>query len=303
MTATASVLASDLCGGDPVRAGDEFGDLDRQLTVAQERLLQSGRMASIGQIAAGVAHEINSPIDCIVSNLGALERYLFDLSRVSATCDSCEPRLADAQACQSLGASRRDIDPDCLKGNIPTLLAETREGIERVRKVVQDLKDLSHLDTHSERERTDLDKGIDSTLNVVSNEIKHQAEAVNPYGSHPLARCLASQLNQVCLNLPVNAAHAIRREHGTSIVRTGGRNAEVWFEFEGDVCGIASEHLPRILDPFFTARPVAMGAGLGLSLSYGIVKEHVGRIDVDSQVGRGTPLRVALPMNPVKTTS
>jgi two-component system NtrC family sensor kinase len=303
VTAAASARSPDPSVGDVVLANEDLGELNRQLTAAQDQLVQSEKMASIGQLAAGVAHEINNPIGYIFSNFGTLERYLVDLFKVLAAYETCESRLVDPQARHSLAALRRDIDLDYLKGDIPTLLAETREGIERVRKIVQDLKDFSHVDTHREWEWTDLHKGIDSTLNIVSNEIKYKADVVKQYGSLPPVRCLASELNQVFLNLLVNAAHAIRRERGTIIVRTGSSDAEVWVEIEDDGSGIASEHLPRIFDPFFTTKPVGKGTGLGLSLSYGIVKKHTGRIDVDSEVGRGTRFRVTLPVDPVAATS
>ncbi len=298
MTAAAPCGTTDLSLGELVRANEELTELNRQLTAAQDQLVQSEKMASIGQLAAGVAHEINNPIGYIFSNFGTLERYLLDLFKVLAAYEACEPRLPDAQARQSLAALRREIDLDYLKGDIPTLLAETREGIERVRKIVQDLKDFSHVDAHREWEWSDLHKGIDSTLNIVNNEIKYKADVVKQYGSLPLVRCLASELNQVFLNLLVNAAHAIAHERGTIVVRTGSAGAEVWVEVEDDGCGIAPEHLQRIFDPFFTTKPVGKGTGIGLSLSYGIVKKHAGRIDVDSKVGRGTRFRVTLPVDP-----
>jgi two-component system, NtrC family, sensor kinase len=298
VTAAASCGTTDLSFGELVRANEELTELNRQLTAAQDQLVQSEKMASIGQLAAGVAHEINNPIGYIFSNFGTLERYLLDLFKVLAAYEACEPRLPDAQARQSLAALRREIDLDYLKGDIPTLLAETREGIERVRKIVQDLKDFSHVDAHREWEWSDLHKGIDSTLNIVNNEIKYKADVVKQYGSLPLVRCLASELNQVFLNLLVNAAHAIAHERGTIVVRTGSTDAEVWVEVEDDGCGIAPEHLQRIFDPFFTTKPVGKGTGIGLSLSYGIVKKHAGRIDVDSKIGRGTRFRVTLPVDP-----
>ncbi len=303
MNSTAPSHGTDMTVGDLVRANEDLTELNRQLTAAQDQLVQSEKMASIGQLAAGVAHEINNPIGYIFSNFGSLERYITDLFKVLAAYESCEQRIPDEQARESLAALRRHIDLDYLKGDIPTLMSETREGIERVRKIVQDLKDFSHVDARREWEWADLHKGIDSTLNIVSNEIKYMADVVKQYGSLPPVRCLASELNQVFLNLLVNAAHAIRRERGTIVVRTGACEAEVWIEIEDDGCGIAGEQLPRIFDPFFTTKPVGQGTGLGLSLSYGIVRKHAGRIDVDSEVGRGTRFRVTLPVDPAATVS
>ena len=302
MTDAASSSVDAPTVGDLVRANEELTKLNRQLTAAQDQLVQAEKMASIGQLAAGVAHEINNPIGYIFSNFGTLERYLVDLFKVLAAYESCEPQLADPEARRLLAALRHDTELDYLKADIPTLLAETREGIERVRKIVQDLKDFSHVDAHREWEWADLHKGIESSLNIVSNEIKYKADVVKQYGALPLVRCVASELNQVFLNLLVNAAHAITRERGTIIVRTGISGAEVWVEVEDDGCGISAEHVARVFDPFFTTKPVGKGTGLGLSLSYGIVKKHAGRIDVDTERGRGTRFRVTLPVDQATPT-
>jgi len=169
-----------------------------------------------------------------------------------------------------------------------------------VRKIVQDLKDFSHVDARKEWEWTDLHKGLDSTLNFVHNEIKYKAEVVKEYGGLPEVQCLASELNQVFMNLLVNAAHAIDKARGTIWIRTGtakaGDRDSVWVEIQDDGCGIAEENLSRIFDPFFTTKPVGKGTGLGLSLSYGIVKKHGGRLEVDSQPGRGSRFRLTIPV-------
>lgn len=287
---------SDAEVDDLVRVNAELTELNRQLGATQDQLVQSEKLASIGQLAAGVAHEINNPIGFIFSNLGTLDRYLGDLFKVLAAYEACEPKVGDAQARQSLALLRREVELDYLKEDVPTLMAETRDGIERVRKIVQDLKDFSHVDANRDWEWTDLHKGIDSTLNIVNNEIKYKAEVVRQYGELPLVRCLASELNQVFMNLLVNAAHAITRERGTITVRTASGDGKVWVEIEDDGSGITPENLQRIFDPFFTTKPVGKGTGLGLSLAYGIVKKHGGLIEVTSELGRGTRFRVTLPI-------
>jgi signal transduction histidine kinase len=296
VNATPASRWSDADVDDLVRANAELTELNRQLGATQDQLVQSEKMASIGQLAAGVAHEINNPIGFILSNIGTLDRYLGDLFKVLAAYEACEPCLGDARARQSLAQLRRDIELDYLKEDVPTLMTETLDGIERVRKIVQDLKDFSHVDANRDWEWADLHKGIDSTLNIVNNEIKYKAEVIKQYGALPLVRCLASELNQVFMNLLVNAAHAITRERGTIIVRTGSGDSKVWVEIEDDGCGIAQENLQRIFDPFFTTKPVGKGTGLGLSLAYGIVRKHGGIIDLTSEPGRGTCFRVTLPI-------
>ncbi|MDP1534244.1 MAG: ATP-binding protein, partial [Rubrivivax sp.] len=178
---------------------------------------------------------------------------------------------------------------------------ETQEGIARVRKIVQDLKDFSHVDARRQWEWVNLHKGIDSTLNIVNHEIKYKASVVKQYGELPEVHCLPSELNQVFLNLLVNAAHAITKERGVITIRTGTAADQVWIEVEDDGCGINADNLKRVFDPFFTTKPIGKGTGLGLSLSYGIVKKHGGRIEVDSELGRGTRFKVWLPIEPAET--
>jgi signal transduction histidine kinase len=161
---------------------------------------------------------------------------------------------------------------------------------------VQDLKDFSRVDARQEWEWANLHKGIDSTLNIVNNEIKYKADVIKDYANLPDIECLPSELNQVFMNLLVNAAHAIESERGTITIRTGVTDGHVTVEIADTGTGIAVENLQRIFDPFFTTKPVGKGTGLGLSLAYGIVKKHHGQIEVESQLGRGTTFRLSLPI-------
>jgi two-component system, NtrC family, sensor kinase len=176
-------------------------------------------------------------------------------------------------------------------------MRESCEGIGRVRQIVQDLKDFSRIDAGQEWLWADLHKGIDSTLNIATSEVRYKADVVKAYGEIPQIRCLPSQINQVVMNLVVNAAHAMGTKRGQITIRTGSAGDQVWFEVADDGCGIPPENLSRIFDPFFTTKPVGQGTGLGLSLSYGIVQKHGGRIEVDSTPGRGTCFRVTLPVS------
>ena len=265
---------------------------------AQDKLLQSEKLASIGQLAAGVAHEINNPIGYIFSNFGTLERYLDDLFEMLAGYEAAESQLAGTPIAATLQALRERIELDYLKEDIPTLMAQSKEGITRVRKIVQDLKDFSRVDAHQEWSWANLHDGIDSTLNIVNNEVKYKAEVVKTYGELPAVYCLASELNQVFMNLLVNAAHAITAERGLITVHTGleASGSMVYIEVTDNGAGIAKENLSRIFDPFFTTKPVGKGTGLGLSLSYGIVAKHQGQLDVRSELGRGTTFRITLPV-------
>ncbi|WP_156373332.1 ATP-binding protein [Pseudorhodoferax sp. Leaf267] len=278
------------------RANQSLRALNESLRNAQAQLLQSERLASIGQLAAGVAHEINNPIGYVFSNFGTLEGYLARLVEMLEAYEQAEPALAGSDIAVRLAALRGRVELDYLKQDIPLLMAESKEGLSRVRKIVQDLKDFSRVDTQQEWVWASLHQGIDSTLNIVANEIKYRADVRREYGDLPDIECLPSELNQVFMNLLVNAAHAIGPERGLIVVRSGDAGSEVWVEVEDNGSGIAPEQLARIFDPFFTTKPVGRGTGLGLSLAYGIVHKHHGRIDVRSEPGRGSCFRVTLPV-------
>jgi two-component system, NtrC family, sensor kinase len=281
---------------DLMQANEELKEANQRLSDAQAKLVQSEKLASIGQLAAGVAHEINNPIGYIFSNFGSLERYVGQLFQMLALYEDAEKFLGDPGAAAQIKALREEIELDFLKQDIPSLMSESREGIDRVRKIVQDLKDFSRVDARLEWEWANIHKGIDSTLNIVNNEIKYKADVIKEFGNLPEIECLPSEINQVFMNLLVNAAHAIDKERGTIAIRTGVAAEEVWITVEDDGTGISAEDLPRIFDPFFTTKPVGKGTGLGLSLSYGIVKKHNGRIEVESTRGRGTRFTVSLPI-------
>jgi len=174
------------------------------------------------------------------------------------------------------------------------LVSQSRDGLDRVRRIVQDLKDFAHAG-EAHWQRADLVRGLESTLNVVRNEIKYKAEVVKRCESLPDVECVPSQLNQVFMNLLVNAAQAIP-DRGTITIACGTRDDEVWIEVQDTGCGMAPEVARRIFDPFFTTKPVGQGTGLGLSVSYSIVKRHGGRIEVESTPGEGTTFRVWMPI-------
>ena len=271
----------------------EQQELNEKLESAQSQLLQSEKMASIGQLAAGVAHEINNPVGFVNSNLGTLEKYMADLFRVIAAYEAAESKFG-GEHCPEVADVRKSVDLPYLMEDIPSLVKESRDGLARVKRIIQDLKDFSHVD-ESSWQFADLEKGMDSTLNVVWNEIKYKAEVVKEYAGLPQVECMPSQINQVFMNLLVNAAQAIEGQ-GTITIRSGVAGEEAWLEVADTGKGIAPQHLGRIFDPFFTTKPVGKGTGLGLSLSYGIVQKHGGRIEVSSEVGKGTAMRVWLPL-------
>ncbi len=270
--------------------------LNTRLEDAHLQLLQSEKMASIGQLAAGVAHEINNPVGYVFSNIGSLEKYLHDFMRMLEAYEKAEAGLPEAARAE-LQRVRAEVDLSFLRRDVLSLLAESREGLNRVRKIVQDLKDFSRVGSADEWQWADVHAGLDSTLNIVWNELKYKTTVERRYGELPQVHCLPSQINQVFMNLLVNAAHAIEVK-GVVTVRTGREGEEVWIEVEDTGAGIPPENLKRIFDPFFTTKPVGKGTGLGLSVSYSIVQKHRGRIEVKSEVGRGSTFRVWLPIDP-----
>ncbi|CAJ0686168.1 Adaptive-response sensory-kinase SasA [Ralstonia mannitolilytica] len=288
----------------------QLSALNEELAQAHQQLLQSEKLAAIGQLAAGIAHEINNPVGFVLSNLNSLQRYmgtLLDYAQgmeqlITQAAPSLEPQLAALAQAADIGYLAEDA---------PALVAESKEGLARVRDIVVDLRDFSRVDSKHQWAQVDIHRCIESTLNIVHNEIKYQADLVREYSELPPVMCIPSQINQVVLNLVVNAAQAYAKKaesggaRGVIAVRTGcdaldpseaDAKASVWFEVADAGCGIPPENLKRIFDPFFTTKPVGKGTGLGLSVTYGIVQAHGGRIDVSSAVGKGTTFRVTLPL-------
>lgn len=284
------------------RLNDDLKSVNGRLEDAHNQLLQSEKMASMGQLAAGVAHEINNPVGYINSNLTALQKYILDLMRL-VDCYVEAEHLLPAESAESASIRRikSEVELDFLRQDLNDLMRESQEGVERVRKIVQDLKEFSHVDS-SEWQVADLHRGLESTLNIVHNEIKYKAEIVKEYGDMPEVECIPSQINQVFLNLLVNAAQAIEKR-GVITLRTGTTGGEIWIEVKDTGKGISPHHLNRIFEPFFTTKEVGKGTGLGLSLSWNIVQRHGGRLEVQSTAGEGSTFRLTLPIHANKAAT
>ncbi|KVH44861.1 histidine kinase [Burkholderia diffusa] len=272
---------------------DEQRRLLRALEETHVQLLQSEKLASIGQLAAGVAHEINNPIGFISANLNTLRTWVRSLLDVIAAHDAALAQLEPATR-DALTAMRGAADLDYLRDEIVTLIDESIDGAVRVRRIVQDLRDFSRPGS-GEWSVVDIHAGLESTLNVVHNELKYKADIVREYGDVPQVECLPSQLNQVFMNLLVNAAQAIP-VRGVITIRTSSDGEQVTIAISDTGTGMTPDVVRRIFDPFFTTKPVGQGTGLGLSVSHGIVERHRGAIDVTSEPGRGTTFCVRLPI-------
>lgn len=262
-----------------------------QLKEAQVQLLQAEKMASLGQLAAGVAHEINNPIGFVNSNLGTLKKYLSALQKY---CHAMDRILigGNDEAIEDLARLKKTKKIDFILDDITSVIKESLEGTGRVKAIVHDLRDFSHQDQEGLIEY-DLNKGIKSTLNIVWNELKYRAEVIEELGEIPPVKCYPQQINQVFMNLLVNAAQAIS-EKGNISVRSYAQGDEVCVEVGDNGIGISPENLTKIYEPFFTTKDVGKGTGLGLSISYRIVEKHGGKIEVDSEEGVGTTFRIRL---------
>ncbi|WP_448725096.1 ATP-binding protein [Pseudomonas farris] len=266
----------------------------------ESQLVQSEKLASLGQLAAGVAHEINNPIGFISSNLGTLDGYFKQLQDMLDAYREAENAIGSNEVIEQLGQVRERVELDFLREDIPLLIKESKEGIGRVGQIVKDLKEFSRVDSNQEWQWTNLQQGIESTLNIVANELKYKADVVKEFQKLPDIECLPSQINQVIMNLIVNASQAMGPERGTITLRTGLEGETVSIEIVDTGIGIEPDNLQKIFDPFYTTKPVGQGTGLGLSLSYGIVKKHRGDISVRSEVGVGSTFRVELPVRQSK---
>jgi len=269
-----------------------------RLKNAQEQAVQSEKLASIGQLAAGVAHEINNPIGYVNSNLVTLQGYVSKLLGAIGAYGTVA-RQGGAEIAAQSEEIRRRIDIDYLAVDVPMLITESRDGIDRVCKIIRDLKDFSRRDRGEAWARVDVHQLLESTLNIVSNQLKYKAGIVKTFADLPLIECLPSELNQVFLNVLMNAGQAIK-ERGMITVSTGQSGDKIWIAVGDDGEGIPEDVLPRIFDPFFTTKPVGSGTGLGLSISYGIVVKHHGNIEITSVPEQGTLVRIELPIEQPK---
>ena len=292
---------SSLLEGTVAERTTALETVSHQLDEVQKQLLQSEKMAALGQLAAGVAHEINNPIGFVNANLGALKGYVKDMVRMIEAYEasrSASGRNAEVDA--RLHELKQELELDFLCDDAPALIDESLKGLERVCRIVQDLKSFSRADSKATPDwvPAQIHECLESTINIAHNEIKYKASVVTEFGDLPEVECIPSQLNQVFLNLLVNAAQSISGpKKGEIAVRTGCRGQNVWIEVSDTGCGISTDNMKKIFDPFFTTKPVGQGTGLGLSLSYGIIQRHNGTIHVASKLGKGTTFRISLPIH------
>ena len=277
------------------RKNKEVQKAYEELKLAQAHLVQQEKMASIGALAAGVAHEINNPVGFISSNLNPMTKYtrrLADYINLPVELVQCEPHCNGAG---ELAERARALRIEQVMADLPSLISESQQGVERVQAIVSGLKRFSRSDQPRRKEAADINRILEVTLPMVRNELKYKAKITKDYGDLPLLHGYPLQLSQVFLNLLVNAAQAIA-EQGEITIKTRIVGGALTIAIADDGEGIAPENLSRLFEPFFTTKEVGQGTGLGLSISYDIVvNQHGGRIEVESEPGRGSFFTELLP--------
>ena len=275
-------------------AQQELHQTYMELAASQSMIIHQEKMASIGQLAAGVAHEINNPIGFISSNLTTFREYVDDLRSYVRDIEKGAASRGKKMR-ELLAGLNKQYDIDFILDDTDDLINESKEGAERIRHIVQNLRNFSRIDDEG-WQQADINELIDSTLNIVWNELKYKAEVRKNYGELRQIYCNAQELNQVFMNILINGAQAIE-EQGVITISTRQNGDVVKVSISDTGCGINQDHLSRLFDPFFTTKEAGKGTGLGLSISYDIVKKHKGHIEVDSEVGKGTTFLVYLPVD------
>jgi signal transduction histidine kinase len=277
----------------------KLAEQNRQLRMTQAALVQSEKLASLGQLAAGMAHEINNPVSYVTNNLAVLNRDVRSVMQVLGAYRGAAAALmqADPQRAAELAELETDADLPWIEENLPHLFAASLEGLARVRNVVQNLREFARLD-NAELDELDLQAALASTLEVLAREIEgKQLTIQTAYGQIPPVLCQPSKIHQVFHNLLLNAIQASPPQ-GIIEVRTAVARDQALIDVQDHGGGIEPADLPRLFEPFFTTRAVGHGAGLGLAICYGIVRDHGGSIEVDTKLGQGSTFRVRLPLSP-----
>jgi signal transduction histidine kinase len=293
------------------RTNQQLADMNRNLQKKVEEqtalLIQSEKMATVGILAAGVAHEINNPISFVTGNLAMLNNYAAKIRNLMGKYELLEEAVGEAAGdrqrmlVEEIMAFKAEQKVAFILEDLNDLVAESLEGTDRVKNIVNDLRTFSRVD-QAEYKAIDLHESLDATINIIWNEIKYKTVIEKDYGSCPAVRCFPQKISQVFLNLLHNAAQAIEKQGAIRITtryREEGRRLSdrfVEIQIADTGVGIPKEHLSKIFDPFFTTKPVGQGTGLGLSITYDIIKAHGGSIAVDSREGDGATFTIKLPV-------
>lgn len=272
----------------------ELENANKELKNTQAMMVHSEKMRSLGQLVAGITHEINNPINFVHGNMVHLKNYSAALIDIISLYETYENDLSDEEK-QNLKKIKDEIELDFIKEDLPMLIKSCQEGTERTKNIILDLKNFSRLD-EIVINSMDLAKEIDTTLNILYSKIKGKVNIVKEYEDNmPLIECYGGQLNQVFMNILDNACYAIK-ETGTIYIRLQKTQKDVIIEIEDTGCGMNKEQLEKVFEPFYTTKPVGEGTGLGMSISYKVIQNHNGTITVNSTEGKGSTFRIQLPI-------
>jgi len=265
------------------------------LKSTQGQLLQQEKMATIGLLMAGIAHEINNPVGFISSNLGTLKKYSERLAEfISGQDEAIKTGVIAQQLLEHVSALRDNLKINRILHDFPQLLEESAEGTDRIKKIVQDLKCFSRTDNAGQT-LADINQCLESAMGIANNELKYKATVRREFGELSPTLCYPQQLGQVFINLLVNAAHAID-ERGEITVSTRQENKWIFVAISDTGCGIPEDIRQHIFEPFFTTKEIGKGTGLGLSICQDLIRKHGGEIDVVSEIGKGTTFTVSIPV-------
>ncbi len=273
---------------------ERLGKAYEDLKASQVKILQQEKMASIGHLAAGVAHEINNPMAFIASNLGTLDKYIRRLLDFIQMQEEMFKSLKATDAIEKLGKKRKELKLDYITHDVKQLITESLDGSERVQKIVQGLNRFSRVD-NAEYKDTDINECIENSIKIVWNELKHKATITKNYGNFPHTKCYPQQLTQVFVNLLINAVQSIKKQ-GEIAINTWSKDGFIWITVSDTGCGISKENQGKIFEPFFTTKEVGKGTGLGLSISYEIMQRHKGELSFQSEKGKGTTFTIRMPI-------
>lgn len=274
---------------------EELSSTLENLKQTQSQLVQSEKMASLGQLTAGVAHEINNPINFVSAGIDSLATNYEDLSLIIKKYNQISPDSDNTELFKEIDLLKKELEMDYLLEEIPELLNSIKSGANRTTEIIKSLRNFTRLD-EDQLKKADVNEGLDSTLIILRNQMTNRIEVVREYGDLPPINCYPGQLNQVFMNILNNAIQAIDKE-GRICIQTMQNDRHVIVKIRDSGKGMSEELQKRIFDPFFTTKDVGEGTGLGLSISYGIIEKHQGKIEVNSTAGEGTEFIIELPLN------
>lgn len=272
-----------------------LNELVEKIQSMQEQMVISEKMASLGQLTAGIAHEINNPINFVTANVGPLKRDLTELKELCLQYKELHHSTDPQNALKNIEAYSREIDPEFLYTEIETLIKGIEEGAERTRQIVIGLRNFSRVD-EDDFKTVDIHDGIESTLMLLQNKIKNRIEVIKQYGKIPLIECVPGKINQVLMNILNNASDAIGEKGTITITTSRGKKDNLVISLKDDGVGMKESVKRRIFEPFYTTKAVGLGTGLGLSISYGIIEAHYGSIEINSKPGKGSEFVLELPL-------